>query len=117
MESLKKNWTFPELHQGYPKPVTADVSGEPFLRTSMIVKPLAPGQSMTRQLWLTQPRTWFESLRAQWYWHYFEAMPDDYSRAWVLLTGGSELTFGVDSNCAPSSEQGPYVLPASAYGV
>jgi hypothetical protein len=115
MESTKKGWTFPELHQGFKKDVTADVTGEPFLRTSMLIEPMQPGESMQRSLWLTQTRIWFESQRAQWYWHYLEAMPDDFSRAWVLLTGGSALTFGIQSNCAQPSEQGPLVLPSNAF--
>ena len=118
MESTKKGWKFPELWNGYPKNVTADVSGKPLASAGMVIPPLAPGESISRKVWLTQPTSWFESQRAMWYWQYYEALNVDlvqFSRAWVLLTGGAELTFGVNSNCAKPSQQGPYVLPKSAY--
>jgi hypothetical protein len=113
MESVKKNWKFPELWQGVPKETTADISGEPFWRSSIVIPPLQPGESISRQVWLTKPRIWFESQRAEWYWHYYENMGSvpGFTRSWALLTFGAELTFGVQSNCAMSSEQGPYVLP------
>ena len=72
-----------------------------------------PGESISRQLWLTTPRKWFESQRAEWYWYYHQnvgSLPG-FTRAWALLTFGAELTFQVTSNCAKTSEQGPYVLP------
>ncbi|HEY7599653.1 MAG TPA: hypothetical protein VH741_06985, partial [Candidatus Limnocylindrales bacterium] len=113
MKSSKKSWTFPELHQGVVKQTTADVAGAPFVPNGMVIKPLAAGESMTRTLWLTESYTWFESWRAELYWHYHEALPNA-NRAWALLTAGSELTFGVQGNCFKPSEKGPYVLPASA---
>ena len=118
MKSTKKGWTFPELWNGYPKNVTSDVSGVPLTGAGMIIPPMAPGKSITRKLWLSQPTIWFESQRSEWYWKYYQALNTDlaqFSRAWVLLTGGSELTFGVGSNCAKASEQGPVVLAKSAY--
>ncbi len=117
MSSTQKGWTFPELHEGYPKNVTADVSGQPLLAAAMIIPPLAPGESITRQMWLTKPAIWFESWRAEMYFHYYKALLNtDYSEAWALLYAGAELTFHVGSNCAKPSQQGPYVLPKSAYG-
>jgi hypothetical protein len=113
MKSSKKSWTFPELHQGVVKQTTADVAGAPFVPNGMVIKPLAAGESMTRTLWLTESYTWFESWRAELYWHYHEALPNA-NRAWALLTAGSELTFSVQGNCFKPSEKGPYVLPASA---
>lgn len=118
MESTKKGWKFPELWYGYPKDVTADVSGRPLASAAIVIPPLAPGESITRTLWLSQPTKWFESLRSEWYWKYLKALNTDLienSRAWVLLTAGSELTFGVESNCAKPSKQGPVVLAKGAY--
>jgi len=116
MYSTQKGWTFPELHEGYPKNVTADVSGQPLLAAAMIIPPLAPGESISRQMWLTKPAIWFESWRAEMYFHYYKALLNtDYSEAWALLYAGAELTFHVQSNCAKPSQQGPYVLPKSAY--
>ena len=119
MKSTKKGWTYPYLKfpGGYPKEATADVSGQPLGGTSMLIPPLAPGESMTRQLWLTTPTVWFESPQARDYWMYYQSMLNvkGFTRSWALLTQGAELTFGIESNCAKSSEQGPYVLPKSAY--
>jgi len=116
MDSTKKGWKYPELWEGYPKNVTADVKGQPLLAAAMIIPPLAPGESISRQMWLTKPAIWFESWRAELYWHYYKNLLNtDYSEAWALLTAGAELTFRVQSNCAKPSQQGPYVLPKSAY--
>jgi hypothetical protein len=117
MKSFRNGWTFPELHQGYPKQITADVSGQPLLGSSTLIPPLQAGQSIERQLWLTKPFKWFESWRAELYWNYYMGMLNTNfpGRGWVLLTAGAELTFSVNSNCAKPSQQGPYVLPASAY--
>ena len=120
MESTRKGWTYPYLAYnqdggGYPTEFTADVSGRPLQGTSMLIPPLAPGESMTRQLWLTTPTIWFEAGAAEEYWKYYQPMAKVKTRSWVLLTEGSELTFGVESNCAKPSEQGPFVLPKGAY--
>jgi hypothetical protein len=119
MQSLLKGWKFPELHQGYPKTITADVKGEPLLASSFVIPPLEPGESIKRTAWLVHPRLkWFESWRAELYWNYYEAMLNvpNFTRAWVLLTHGAELTFQVNSNCAKPSQQGPHVMTEFAWG-
>jgi hypothetical protein len=116
-QSKKKAWTFPELHQGYPKQITADVSGQPLLSSSFVLPPLETGETMSHTLYAGQPVKWFESQRAEMYWNYYEAMLNvtSFTRAWVLLTHGAELTFHVNSNCAKPSQQGPYVMTESAW--
>jgi hypothetical protein len=119
MASLVKGWKFPELHQGVVKSTTADVKGEPLLATSFLLAPLQPGESVKRTLWLVHPRLkWFESWRAELYWNYAQSMlyVQDFTRAWVLLTHGAELTFHVSSNCAKPSQQGPHIMTEFGWG-
>jgi hypothetical protein len=101
------------------KSTTADVKGEPLLATSFLLAPLQPGESVKRTLWLVHPRLkWFESWRAELYWNYAQSMlyVQDFTRAWVLLTHGAELTFHVSSNCAKPSQQGPHIMTEFGWG-
>jgi hypothetical protein len=118
MESLVKGWKFPELQAGKVKSAVADVKGQPFLSASIGIPALSPGESIERTLWLVHPRLrWFESGKAQLYWDYAEAMLNvsNFTRSWVLLTPGAELTFEVWSNCAKPSKKGPHILTAGAW--
>jgi hypothetical protein len=115
MASTLHDWKWPALVAGKTVTATGDVKGSPLAPASVLLPQLAPGESVTRTLWLDDWMTWFESMDSYEYWYYAQALANP-NRAWVLLQQGAELTFTVSSNCGPSSSVGPIVLPASATG-
>jgi hypothetical protein len=115
MASAVEDWEWPALVAGKTVTATGDVAGSPFLPGSVLLPPLAAGESVTRTIWLDEFATWFESVDSYEYWYYAEALAHP-NRAWVLLQQGAEVTFTVASNCGPTSSVGPVALPASATG-
>jgi hypothetical protein len=113
MTSTKKDHTWDELIAGWPKKAEGTVTGQPFLAETFTIPLMEPGDVMQRTVWLADPATWFESMDSYEYWKYYEALANP-NRAWVLLTGGSELTFEVSGNCLQTSKKGPHVLTQSA---
>lgn len=120
MESARSNWTWKEPAK-YPLTaagmatiqVTGDVKGEPFLPASLVIPPLAPGEAITRQLWLTEPTQWWETIKAR---DVYFGQTYKPPHTWVLLNMGNELTFRLTGNCSKPAQQGPFVLPHSAAG-
>ena len=114
------NWSWDELTFDdqlgslVPTTGTGDVVGSPFLPAAAPLPQLQPGESYTRQLWLTEPQnSWTETNAAYKYWHNYEGLETP-NRAWVLLQKGAELTYNVGGNCSPSVSQ-THVLTKSAY--
>ncbi len=117
--SVVEDWTWPELIYSktlgslVPSEGTGTVSGSPFLPAGAPIPPLEPGQSFSRQVWLTQPvQDWTESQAAWKYWHYDEGLQTA-NRAWVLLQKDAQLTFELSGNCTPTVSQS-YVLTQAA---
>ncbi len=115
LQSTVHDWHWPELVEGYPVTATGDVTGPPFLAASAPIPQLQPGETFSRQVWLTQPSHWTESQDAWEYWYYYEGLGDPLiNRTWVLLQKGAELTFQVAGNCTPTVKQ-TFTLTEAAY--
>lgn len=115
MTSELAGWEWPELVAGKVVSASGTVKGTPLLGQTVALPQLAPGESVTRTVYLSDSTTWFESKDSFEYWYYAKALAYP-NRAWVLLQQGAQLTFTVSSNCAPTSSVGPVTLPASATG-
>lgn len=115
MSSELAGWEWDELIAGKVVKASGDVKGMPLMPASVTLPQLAPGESVTRTLWLGSYRTWFESKDSFEFWYYAQGLGNP-NRAWVLLQQGAQLTFRVSSNCAATSSVGPVTLPKSATG-
>ncbi len=115
LSSALADWQWEELVAGKVVTAHGDVKGTPLVPATVTLPQLAPGESVTRTLWLDDYATWFESKDSFEYWHYQMALANP-NRAWVLLQQGAQLTFSVSSNCAPTSSVGPVTLPAGKTG-
>jgi hypothetical protein len=115
LSSTVHDWHWEELIAGYPKTAYGDVTGSPFLAATAPIPPLAPGETFTRQVWLTDPAKWTESQDAWEYWYYYKGLADSLiNRSFVLLQKGAELTFKVSGNCTPVATHS-YVLTENGY--
>jgi len=86
--------------------VSGTVSGYPFQSASTTFPHLEPGQSATRDIWLTERNVWFESTAAQIYYLWQSSSANE---AYRLLLPGAQLTASVGSPCAPTVTTNPPV--------
>lgn len=107
MTSTVENWSWLEYewHDGQESVVTkkGTVSGEPFYPHSQDIAPLAPGESATYQVWLSQRQIWFEP--DGWDDHYAQEYAEwhgQFNHGWVLLQKGAVVEGKLVSSCAPT---------------
>lgn len=99
---------------GYNKwgDVSGTVTGQPFAPAGVTFPHLEPGQSATRDIWLTERNVWFESNAAKTYYLWNNAAANE---AYRLLLPGAQLTAGAStqvttgtySSCAPDVKTDP----------
>lgn len=103
------DWLEYEWTGGNPKVVKKGpqvVTGEPFVSTKQSIPLLAPGQSITFEMWLTKRSIWFEP--DGWNDYYAEQYAEwngSNNHAWVLLQPGATVKGELTSNCVPDGHE------------
>lgn len=92
--------------------VSGTVTGYPFLPASTKFPHLDPGQSATRDIWLTERNVWFESTAAKTYYLWQSASANE---AYRLLLPGAQLTPSLSSWCAPTVKGPPITVEKYAW--
>ncbi len=78
------------------------VTGEPFTRVTQDIARLAPGESVTYQLWLTKKTMWFEPDGLNdFYAKQYALGNGDINHDWVLLQKGATVVGRLAGNCIP----------------